>query len=103
MEASRCEPAQPSRLRLLLDPFSRIADKRSPEGVAHKAERDSAAVHLRHGRRVRQLRGHIGLGSAALEFLRRFLAFDWGVPSGRWLNIVINRIDPNLFAAFAAT
>jgi predicted transposase YbfD/YdcC len=38
-------------------------------------------------------------GSAHLEFLRRFLPFDWGVPSGRWLNIVMNRIDPDLFSA----
>ena len=38
-------------------------------------------------------------GKAHLEFLRRFLPFDWGVPSGRWLNIMMNRIDPDLFAA----
>ena len=38
-------------------------------------------------------------GSAHLEFLRRFLPFHWGVPSGRWLNIMMNRIDPGLFAA----
>ena len=38
-------------------------------------------------------------GGAHLEFLRRFLPFDWGVPSGRWLNIMMNRIDPGLFAA----
>jgi predicted transposase YbfD/YdcC len=38
-------------------------------------------------------------GNDHLEFLRRFLPFDWGVPSGRWLNIVMNRIDPDLFAA----
>lgn|GEM_PF-2605513 len=25
--------------------------------------------------------------------------FDWGVPPGRWLNIMVNRIDPDLFAA----
>ena len=36
MDASPYVPARPSRLRLLLDHFSRIEDKRSPEGVAHK-------------------------------------------------------------------
>jgi hypothetical protein len=36
MDASPYEPAQSSRLRLLLDHFSRIEDKRSPEDVAHK-------------------------------------------------------------------
>jgi predicted transposase YbfD/YdcC len=34
-----------------------------------------------------------------LDFLQRFLPFDRGVPSGRWLNIMMNRIDPDLFAA----
>ncbi len=38
-------------------------------------------------------------GQAHPEFLRRFLPFHWGVPSGRWLNIMMNRIDPGLFAA----
>ena len=38
-------------------------------------------------------------GRAHLDFLRRFLPFEWGVPSGRWLNIMMNRIDPGLFAA----
>ena len=36
MDASPSQPAQPSRLRLLLDHFSRIEDKRSPGSVAHK-------------------------------------------------------------------
>ena len=36
MNASPYEPARPSRLRLLLEHFSRIEDKRSPEDVAHK-------------------------------------------------------------------
>jgi predicted transposase YbfD/YdcC len=38
-------------------------------------------------------------GNDHLGFLRRFLPFDWGVPSGRWINIMMNRIDPDLFAA----
>ena len=38
-------------------------------------------------------------GQDHLEFLQRFLPFDSGVPSGRWLNIMMNRIDPDLFAA----
>ena len=36
MDASSYEPAPPCRLRLLLDHFSRIEDRRSPEDVAHK-------------------------------------------------------------------
>jgi hypothetical protein len=36
MAASPYDPAEPSRLRLRLDHFSRIEDKRSQENVAHK-------------------------------------------------------------------
>jgi hypothetical protein len=39
------------------------------------------------------------LGDAHFGFLRRFLSYDWGIPSGRWLNLLMNRIDPELFAA----
>ena len=35
MDASPYDPARRSRLRLLLDHFSRIEEKRNPEDVAH--------------------------------------------------------------------
>lgn len=38
-------------------------------------------------------------GEARLAFLRRFLPYHWGVPCEDWLRIVMNRIDPDLFAA----
>jgi predicted transposase YbfD/YdcC len=38
-------------------------------------------------------------GEAHLGFLRRFLPYYHGVPGGRWLNILMNRIDPELFSA----
>lgn len=38
-------------------------------------------------------------GEARLEFLRRFLPYYWGVPCEDWLRVVMNRIDPDLFAA----
>ena len=42
-------------------------------------------------------------GEAHLEFPRRHLPFANGVPGGRWLIILMNRIDPALFqAAFAS-
>src|SRR5271165_5805966 len=99
MDASRYEPPQPSRLRLLLDHFSRIEDKRNPEGVAHKL---NEILLLCVCATIAECDGFDAIsdwGSAHLEFLRRFLPFDWGVPSGRWVNIMMNRIDPDLFAA----
>lgn len=38
-------------------------------------------------------------GEAHLSFLRRFLPFDWGIPCADWLRTLMNRIDPELFAA----
>jgi predicted transposase YbfD/YdcC len=38
-------------------------------------------------------------GEARLAFLRRFLPYHWGVPCEDWLRVVMNRIDPDLFAA----
>ncbi|MFU8779164.1 MAG: transposase family protein, partial [Roseovarius sp.] len=38
-------------------------------------------------------------GKAHLSFLRRYLPYHHGVPGGRWLTILMNRIDPALFAA----
>ena len=99
MDASPYEPAQPSRLRLLLDHFSRIEDKRSPEDVAHKLNEILLLCVCATIAECDSFDAISDWGSAHLEFLRRFLPFDWGVPSGRWLNIVMNRIDPDLFAA----
>jgi hypothetical protein len=42
-------------------------------------------------------------GEMHLDFLRRHASFKHGVPGGRWLTILMNRINPALFsAAFTA-
>src|SRR5208282_3835263 len=99
MDASPYEPTQPSRLRLLLDHFSRIEDKRSPESVAHKLNEVLLVCVCATIAECDSFEAISDWGQAHLEFLRRFLPFHWGVPSGRWLNIMMNRIDPGLFAA----
>lgn len=38
-------------------------------------------------------------GEAHLSFLHRFLPYFHGVPVGRWLTLLMNRIDPGLFSA----
>ena len=38
-------------------------------------------------------------GEAHLDFLRRYAPFAHGVPGGRWLTILMNRINPVLFQA----
>jgi predicted transposase YbfD/YdcC len=99
MDASPFQPAQPSRLRLLLDHFSRIEDKRSPEDVAHKLNEILLLCVCATIADCDSFDAIAAWGHAHLGFLRRFLPYEWGVPSGRWLNIMMNRIDPELFAA----
>ena len=98
MDASAYEPARPSRLRLLLDHFSRIEDKRNPEDVAHKL---NEIVFLCVCATIAECDSFDAIadwGKVHLGLFWRFLPFEWGVPSGRWLNIMMNRIDPDLFA-----
>ncbi len=99
MNASPYEPSRPSGLRLLLDHFSRIEDKRSPENVAHKLNEVLLVCVCATIAECDSFEAISNWGQAHLEFLRRFLPFRWGVPSGRWLNILMNRIDPDLFGA----
>jgi predicted transposase YbfD/YdcC len=94
-----CDFGERSRLRLLLDHFSIIEDEREPHRVAYPlAELLLLAVcgtiadcddydHI------------AGWGEAHLDFLRRLLPFHHGVPSGRWLTIMMNRVNPALFSA----
>ena len=99
MDALPYEPARPSGLRLLLEHFSRIEDKRSPESVAHKPSEVLLVCVCATIAECDSFEAVSEWGNAHLEFLRRFLPFNWGIPSGRWLNIMMNRIDPDLFAA----
>jgi len=98
MDASPSQLAQPSRLRLLLEHFARIADKRSPESVAHKLNEILLLCVCATIADCDSFDAISDWGNAHLEFLQRFLPYAWGVPSGRWLNIMMNRIDPVLFA-----
>lgn len=36
-------------------------------------------------------------GQANLDLLRRHLPYHYGVPGGRWLTLLMNRVDPDLF------
>src|SRR6516162_8601365 len=108
MGAPDSEPAH-GRLALRARAALAVADSLGPLFPDHgqaksgkrgaQAERDSAVVRLRHDRRVRRLRGHLRLGKGPSRVLAALPALRLGVPSGRWLNVMMNRIDPDLFAA----
>ena len=88
-----------SRLRALLDHFGRIEDPRESWRVAHPLPEVLLLVVCGT---VADCDDHDAIaawGEAHLSFLRRFLPYHFGVPSGRWLAMLMNRIDPATFSA----
>jgi predicted transposase YbfD/YdcC len=96
-------PPEKSRLRALLDHFSVIEDPREPWRVAHPLPEVLLLVVCGTICDCDDYEGIAEWGEAHLDFLRRFLPYHHGVPGARWLTILMNRIDPELFSsAFTA-
>lgn len=92
-----------SRLARLLDHFSDIPDPRDPRYVAHPLPEIMFLVVCGTICDCEDFDLIADWGEAHLDFLRRFLPYHHGVPCGRWLTIMINRIGPELFqSAFTA-
>jgi predicted transposase YbfD/YdcC len=91
------------RLKALLDHFSTIEDPREPWRVAHPLPEVLLLVVCGTICDCDDYDLIADWGQAHLSFLRRYLPYHHGVPGGRWLTILMNRIDPALFAdAFTA-
>jgi predicted transposase YbfD/YdcC len=88
-----------SRLKALLDHFGEIDDPREPWRVAHPLPEVLFLVVCGTICDCDDYDLIADWGEAHLDFLRRYLPYDHGVPGGRWLTILMNRIDPNLFSA----
>lgn len=86
------------RLASLLDHFSVIEDPRECWRVAHPLPEVLLLVVCATIASCDDFDDIAAWGEAHLDFLRRLLPFHHGVPSGRWLNILMNRIDPELFS-----
>ena len=91
--------AQKPRLRVLLDHFAEVADPREAWRVAHPLPEVLLLVVCGSMASCDDFDDIAAWGEAHLDFLRRFLPFDHGVPGERWLNILMNRIDRGLFSA----
>jgi predicted transposase YbfD/YdcC len=87
-----------SRLRALLDHFAIIDDPREPWRVAHPLAEVLLVVVCGTIADCDDYEAIAEWGEAHLSFLRRFLPYHHGVPGARWLTILMNRIDPDLFA-----
>jgi len=92
-----------SRLKSLLDHFAMIDDPREAWRVAHPLAEVLLLVVCATMADCDDYEAIAAWGAAHLEFLRRYRPFHHGVPGGRWLTQLMNRINPALFsAAFSA-
>lgn len=89
--------SQKSRLRALLEHFALIEDDREFWRVAHPLPEVLLLVVCGTIADCDDFDFIAEWGEAHLGFLRRFLPYHHGVPTGRWLNALMNRIDPKLF------
>jgi predicted transposase YbfD/YdcC len=103
MTAAIVEGFEKPRLAALLEHFSTIEDPRQPWRVAHPLPEVLLLVVCGTLCDCDDYDLIADWGAAHLDFLRRYLPYHHGVPGGRWLTILMNRIDPGLFSdAFTA-
>lgn len=88
-----------SRLRALLEHFSVIEDPREPWKVAHPLPEVLLLVVCGTIADCDDYEHIAAWGEAHLPFLQGMLPYHHGVPGGRWLTLLMNRIDPELFSA----
>jgi predicted transposase YbfD/YdcC len=92
------ETPEKPRLRLLLDHFALIEDDREPWRVAHPLPKVLLLVVCATIAAGDDFEDISDWGEDNLAFLRRFLPYHHGIPGVRWLRMLMNRIDPALFA-----
>jgi predicted transposase YbfD/YdcC len=88
-----------SRLGALLDHFSRVEDPRDVRRILHPLPEILLLVVCGSIADCDDYEDIAAWGAAHLDFLRRHLPYENGVPGERWLTILMNRINPALFAA----
>ena len=92
-----------SRLAALLDHFAVVEDPRDVRRISHRLDEILLLVVCGTIADCDDYEDIAAWGNAHLGFLRRHLPYEHGVPGERWLTILMNRINPALFAAaFAA-
>jgi predicted transposase YbfD/YdcC len=88
-----------SRLKSLLDHFSTIDDPRESWRIAHPLAEVLLLVVCGTMADCDDYEAIAAWGATHLTFLRRYLPYHHGVPGGRWLTQLMNRINPALFSA----
>lgn len=93
------DTSEKPRLRLLLDHFALIEDTREAWRVAHPLPEVLLLVVCGTIAAGDDFEDIADWGEDNLAFLRRLLPYHHGIPGARWLRMLMNRIDPALFAA----
>lgn len=88
-----------SRLKALLEHFGEIDDPRQRWRVAHPLPEVLLLVVCGTICDCEDYAAIAEWGEEHLPVLRRYLPYHHGVPGGRWLTLLMNRINPDLFAA----
>lgn len=99
MNIVEVEALPKSRLAALLEHLSRVEDPREPWRVAHPLPEVLLLVVCGTICDCDDYEAIADWGELRLDFLRQFLPFHNGVPGGRWLTLLMNRIDPATFQA----
>jgi predicted transposase YbfD/YdcC len=95
MEAWSTKP----HLRVLLDHLAMVKDTRQSWKIAYPLRE---VLFLAVCGTIASGDDYVDIadwGKAHLSFLRGFLEFHYGIPCADWLRTIMNRIDPQLFAA----
>jgi predicted transposase YbfD/YdcC len=91
-------PRKP-RLAALLDRFAEVEDPRDVRRILHPLPEVLLLVVCGTIADCDDYEDIAAWGTAHLGFLRRHLPYANGIPGERWLTILMNRINPGLFAA----
>ncbi len=88
-----------SRLTALLDRFAQVQDPRDVRRILHPLPEILLLVVCGTIADCDDYEDIAAWGAAHLDFLRQHLPYEHGVPGERWLTILMNRVNPTLFAA----
>jgi hypothetical protein len=92
------EGFEKARRKSLLEHFSEVEDFRASWGVAYPLPEILLLVVWATRASCDDFESIAAWGKAHIAFLRKFLAYHHGVPGARWLNIIRNRVNPELFS-----
>ena len=97
MDAIFADEMPRSRVAVLLKHFSQLADGREPWRIAYPLAEVLLLLTCATIAGCDDFDEIVAWGELHLDFLRRFSPFHHGLPCVRWLQTLVNRLDPVLF------